>query len=59
MKKAPMGSCKKLLIKGITMQKNIYKHFFASNIGLKNGGGKKFYSDRYTENCTGNLLCGI
>lgn len=48
MKKAPRGSCKKLFIKGIAMQKNIYKHFFASDIGLKNGGGKIIYSDRYT-----------
>jgi hypothetical protein len=37
MKKAPGGSCKRLFFKGIAMQKNIYKHFFASNIGLKNG----------------------
>jgi hypothetical protein len=37
MKKAPWGSCKKLFFKGIAMQKNIYKHFFTSDIGFKNG----------------------
>jgi hypothetical protein len=40
MKKAPRGSFNTLFIKGIIMRKNIYKHFFTSNIGLKNGGGK-------------------
>ena len=56
MKKAPEGSCKKLFFKGIAMQKNIYKHFFASNTGFKNGVKNYFGNDRYTENCTGSLL---
>jgi hypothetical protein len=59
MKKAPGGSYKKLLFNDLAMQKNIYKHFFAFNIGLKNGGSNKFNSDIYTENCTGNLRAGI
>jgi hypothetical protein len=42
MKKAPMGSCKILFIKGIAIQKNSYKHFFVSNIGFKNGEVKIF-----------------
>jgi len=48
-----------LLIKDLAMQKNIYKHFFASNIGLKNGELNKFNADIYTENCTGNLRSAI
>jgi hypothetical protein len=58
MKKAPGGSCKKLFFKGIAMQKNIYKHFFASDIGFKNGEVNKFKQCSYTENCTGFLLSG-
>jgi hypothetical protein len=58
MKKAPIGSYKSLFIKGIAMRKNIYKHFFTSNIGLKNGEVNIFYCCRYTENCTGILLTG-
>lgn len=42
MKKAPKGSCKLLFIKGIAMQKNIYKHIFAFNYWTKKRGGYFF-----------------
>jgi hypothetical protein len=44
MKTAPWGSCNKLLIKGIAMRKNIYKHFFTFDNGFKNGDGNKLYT---------------
>jgi len=43
MKKAPQGSCKKLFFRGITMRKNIYKHFYAFDIGFKNGVVNNLY----------------
>jgi hypothetical protein len=57
MKKAPKGSCKSLSLKGISMRKNIYTHFYAFEYWIKKRGGSNiFIVGKYTENCTGFLL---
>jgi hypothetical protein len=48
MKKSSRWSFKKLFIKDVSIQKNTYKHFFAFDIGFKNGEKNKFNSDTYT-----------